>query len=216
MLLFVVGSPAFVLPLSWAGALFPWSSWKTILPMAVGVLVLVVLAVYESRPIEPVFPYRILRFRTALVTLVGAFVHGMVLHSILLYLPLIFDAVFLGTPLRSAISILPSCAFVMVFTVVAAIGVEYFRQYRWEIWLGWLLLAFGMVLSSLWDRNSSLAETASFQAIWHWPGYPLQRSAHTHRGERPDSGRSGTFNRYFSLVPALWRTCWPGDGASSL
>lgn len=79
MLLFAVGSTLFALPLSWAGAMYPWSSWRTIVPLVIAVVVLVAFAIYEARTAEPVFPYRIFRSRTAQVTLIGGFIHGMVL-----------------------------------------------------------------------------------------------------------------------------------------
>lgn len=106
MLLFTIGSTTFALPLSWAGAMYPWSSWKTILPLIIGAVFLLVFAIYESKPADPVFPYRIFNNRTAVVTLIGAAAHGAVLYSILLYTPLFFQAVMLETPFKiSSISL---------------------------------------------------------------------------------------------------------------
>ncbi|KAM3534173.1 hypothetical protein MY4038_002563 [Beauveria bassiana] len=39
--LFTTGAVLFTLPLSWAGAMYPWGSWRTIVPLIIGVLVLV-------------------------------------------------------------------------------------------------------------------------------------------------------------------------------
>lgn len=51
MLLFTIGSTTFALPLSWAGAMYPWSSWRTIFSLITGALVLVVSAsMNPSRP----------------------------------------------------------------------------------------------------------------------------------------------------------------------
>ncbi|KAL1966892.1 hypothetical protein VTN77DRAFT_3857 [Rasamsonia byssochlamydoides] len=165
--------------------MYPWSSWRTIVPLVIGVVVLVAFSIYEARPAEPVFPYRIFRSQTAQVTLIGGFIHGMVLYTLLLYVPLFFQAVFLEAPLQSAISMLPFCCIVMAFTGIAAWAVEYIRHYRWEIWLGWVLLAVGVGLFSLWDGDSSLAATASFQVIagigigtiFTVPPIPMQASA---------------------------------------
>ena len=165
MLLFAVGSTAFALPLSWAGAMYPWSSWRTIVPLVAGSIVLVGFGLYESKPAEPVFPYRIFQNRTALVTLIGAFIHGMVLYSVLLYAPLFFQAVFLETPIESVISLLPLSVSTVAFSILSAVAVEVTRQYRWGIVFGWILTACGVCLWAFWHQYSSLSAKSSFQVI---------------------------------------------------
>ncbi|KAK5993203.1 MFS transporter L2 [Cladobotryum mycophilum] len=163
--LFTVGSVLFTLPLSWAGTMYPWGSWRTIVPLVIGVLVLGVFVWYESKPAEPMFPYRIFRNRTAAATLVGSFIHGMVLYTLIAYVPLFFQAIFLEAPLQSAISLIPFFAVLMAFTGIAAMGVEWTRRYVWSIWAGWLMLAVGVGLFSLWGTYKNLAESAGFQVI---------------------------------------------------
>jgi MFS family permease len=127
--LFTVGAVLFTLPLSWAGAMYPWNSWRTIVPLVIGLLVLAFFVWYESKPAEPIFPYRIFRNRTAASTLIGSFIHGMVLYTLLSYLPLFFQSAFLEAPLQSAVSLIPFCAVLMSFTGIAAMGVEWTRRY---------------------------------------------------------------------------------------
>ncbi|KUL84849.1 hypothetical protein ZTR_08202 [Talaromyces verruculosus] len=165
LVLFAIGITVFALPLSWGGAMYPWSSWRTIVPLVIGIVVLSVFAVYEARPAHPVFPYRIFRSRTAAVTLIGSFIHGMVLYTLLFYMPLFFESVFLEAPLGSAVSMLPFLCMVTAFSGLAAWVVEYVRHYRWEIWLGWALLTVGTGLFAIWDVNYSLALKVSFQVI---------------------------------------------------
>ena len=69
------------LPLSWAGALYPWDSWRTIVPLVIGAVVLVVFVWYDGKPAEAMVLYRIFANRTAASTLIGSFIHGMVLVS---------------------------------------------------------------------------------------------------------------------------------------
>lgn len=157
------------------------------------------------------FPYRILKSRTAQVTLIGSFVHGMVLYTLLLYLPLCFQAVYLETPLASAISILPFCCFVMVFTGAAAWAVEYFRHYRWELWTGWVLLAVGTGTFALWDSQGSAVSTRAMTVglqgiagvgigtIFTVPAISIQASAPT----AEDQGLAIGILVSFRLVEAL-------------
>ncbi|KAE8312381.1 hypothetical protein BDV41DRAFT_589031 [Aspergillus transmontanensis] len=48
------------------------------------------------------------------------FIHGMVLCTLLQYLPLFFLAIYLDSPLKSSVSILPFCVVLMAFTGIAA------------------------------------------------------------------------------------------------
>ncbi|KAK2596767.1 hypothetical protein QQS21_006162 [Conoideocrella luteorostrata] len=165
MAAFTTGAVTFALPLSWAGAMYPWSSWRTILPLCIGAIVLAVFAWYESKAVEPMFPHRIFRNRTAAATLIGSFIHGMMLYTLIAYVPLFFQAVYLETPLDSAISMIPFFAVLMAFTGIAAMVVDWTRRYVWSIWLGWALTAVGVGIFNLWDLDKSTAKNAGFQVI---------------------------------------------------
>lgn len=184
-LMFTLGAAAFVLPLSWAGNLYPWSSWKTILPLVVGLFVLLVFAFYEAKPEAPLFPHRIFRSRTSLMTLLSGTVHGLIIYPATTYLPLFFQAVKLQSPLQSAVSILPSCCGVVGFALLSGIAVEVSRRYLWQFWASWISIAVGIGIISIFDRGSSVAETAGFQiisgiglgALWTVPALSMQASA---------------------------------------
>ncbi|ETS83877.1 hypothetical protein PFICI_05753 [Pestalotiopsis fici W106-1] len=202
----------FSLSLSWAGVMYAWSSWKTLVPLLIGTALFVLFGIHEGRVEHAVFPYRIFKSRTAQVTLIGGFIHGMVLYTLLLYLPLYFQAVYLEPPLQSAISVLPVCCFVMVFTGVAAWAVELFRHYRWEIWVGWAFLAVGTGIFALWDSNgtagSTRAATAGFQAIagigigtiFTVPAISMQASAPTVEDQGLAIGILVSFRLFGALV----------------
>ena len=165
MLLFTVGSTLFVLPLSWAGAMYPWSCWKTILPFVIGAVVLIIFGFSERKPVEPIFPYRMFRNRTAAVTLLGATIHGILLYSVLLYVPLFFQAVILESPLKSAIHILPAGVSIVGFSVISAVLVEVVGKYRWFVISNWALAACGIGLWALWQPSSSSALKYGLQVI---------------------------------------------------
>ncbi|OCK77113.1 MFS general substrate transporter [Lepidopterella palustris CBS 459.81] len=155
MVLFLIGSTLFSLPLSWAGALYPWASYKTLVPFILGFLVLISLSFYEARPVKPLFPYRIFKSRTATFTLIGSFMHGAVLNGGLLYLLLSFQATFRDTPFRSAIEVLPICVFIVVFSIVGAVSVEVLRKYKLLTIAAWPCLAVGVGLFALWKPGVS-------------------------------------------------------------
>ena len=155
MVLFLTGSTLFALPLSWAGALYPWTSYKTLVPFIIGFIVLIFLGFYEARPVQPVFPYRIFKNRTATCTLVGSFMHGAVLNGGLLYLLLFFQATFQNTPFRSAIEVLPICVFLVIFSVFGAVSVEVLRKYKLLTIAAWPCLTIGFGLFALWKPGVS-------------------------------------------------------------
>lgn len=165
MALFVTGCTLFSLPLSWAGSLYAWGSWTTILPLIIGLIILVVFAIYEKRPAEAVIPYRFMTKLTTSATLIGGFIHGLVLYPSTLYLPLFFQSVFLQTPLQSAVSILPLCCVLIAFSIITGFTIDSLRRYLWLLWASWVAMAVGTGLYALWDEKATLAMTAGFQVI---------------------------------------------------
>ncbi|KAJ0116042.1 hypothetical protein J7T55_004987 [Diaporthe amygdali] len=186
-LMFAIGAAAFVLPLSWAGNLYSWSSWNTIVPLVIGLIVLVVFAFYEAKPEAPLFPHRIFKSRASLLTLLTGTIHGLIIYPATTYLPLFFQAVKLQSPLQSAVSLLPSCCGVVGFALFSGVAIEISRRYLWQFWISWITISIGIGLLSILDRNSPVAETAGFQiisgvglgALWAVPALSMQASAAT-------------------------------------
>ncbi|KNG90696.1 hypothetical protein ANOM_001070 [Aspergillus nomiae NRRL 13137] len=190
MLLFLTGSSLFAVPLSWAGNMYPWGSWRTILPLVIGALTLLIFAIYEARPAEPVSPYRIFRSRTAQMALIGSFIQGMVLYTLLTYLPFVFQTVYLETPLKSAISILPFCCVLMAFSGIAASTVDYFRHYRWEVWTEWIFLA----------PSAQVIASIGIGTIFTVPPIPMQASAPTAEDQGLAVGVLVSFRLFGTLI----------------
>lgn len=76
--LFTIECALFVLPLSWAESMYAWGSWRTVLPLIIGILILILFVLHERKPANPVLPYRLFESVTAVITLLGAFIHGAV------------------------------------------------------------------------------------------------------------------------------------------
>ncbi|KAI0400471.1 major facilitator superfamily domain-containing protein [Xylaria palmicola] len=165
ILLFAAGAAATSLPLSWAGSLYPWSSWRTIVPLIIGVFLLVSFGFYERRPTEAVMPYRIFSSTTATFALITGLIHGLLLYSLLQYLPLFFQAVFLEPPLQAAVSCLPVAILVVVFSFIAPVVVELTRRYKLILWFGWVITTLSLGLWSRVDQSTPRAEAYVFQAL---------------------------------------------------
>lgn len=165
ILLFVAGAAATSLPLSWAGSLYPWGSWRTLVPLIIGIALLILFGYYERFPAAAVMPYRIFSNATATFSLITGLIHGLILYSILQYLPLFFQAVFLESPLKAALSCLPVAILVVVFSFVAPVVVELTRRYKLILWSGWVITTLAVGLWSRVDQTTPRAEAYVFQAL---------------------------------------------------
>ncbi|KAG8157126.1 hypothetical protein KVR01_013116 [Diaporthe batatas] len=166
MALFSVGAAAVAAPLSWAGALYPWSAWNTIVPLTIGIIVLAVFGYYERHlSSNSLLPFRIFTNSTAISSLSSGFVHGCILYTVLLYIPLYFQAVLLEVPLEAGKSTLPVCCLTVAFSFIAPIIIEVTRRYQVLIWLGWIIITLSLGLWCLVDQNTPRAEIYVFQAL---------------------------------------------------
>ncbi|KAF4969486.1 hypothetical protein FSARC_3272 [Fusarium sarcochroum] len=164
--LVVSGITILVLPLSWAGSLFPWASWQTLLPMLLGVAVLVLFVFYEAKPANPIMPHRIFHSKTANMTLAGGFIHGAILVSLLQYLPLIYQAVYSETAIKSAVFLLPTSVVSVFIAVISMMMVPLFGGYTWLLRLSWVLLALGTGILALYNLDSQSSMLFGLPVIW--------------------------------------------------
>lgn len=176
----LVGVTVFVVPLSWANALYPWRSWETLVPLLLGAGLLCAFMLYEFRvPSVPIFPLRLFGSRTANLTLVGNFVHGASLYALLQYLPLFYQAVTLNTAIGAAVRLLPTSVVSVVFAVVGVIMVGVVgKGYRWPIRAYWAVLALGTGLLGLLRADSPAGMLLGLPVLWGAAVGALMRLLH--------------------------------------
>lgn len=162
---FITGMTSFMLSITWGGVLFSWTSWKTLLPLILGIMVLLAFTAYESQPVEPMIPYRIFVNRTGAIALSSSFLHGLIVYGVLFYLPIYFEGVIGDKPLRAVVESFPLSLTVTPFAVLAAFAIDYSRRYCWAIWTGWTLTTVGMGLMSLLAQNSSQTTRSCLQLV---------------------------------------------------
>lgn len=146
---------SFILSITWGGVLFSWTSWKSLLPLVLGIKVLLALSVYESQPVEPMIPYHIFTNRTGAIAHLCSFLYGLIIWEAIYYLPVCLEGVFGDKPLRAAVEAFPMSLTLMPFAVLAAFAIDYSQRYCWAIWTGWTLTTVGVRLMSLLAQNSS-------------------------------------------------------------
>ena len=163
--LFIVGLTSFILGITMGGVLYPWKSWRVLLPIILGLLVLTAFFMYESKPVEPMIPYRIFENRTGLLALLAALMQGIILFGVLFYIPIYFEGVIGDKPLRGAVEALALSLTVTPLAIITAFAIDYVRRYCWAVWTGWALTAAGMGLLSLLTPSSSQVARTSLQTV---------------------------------------------------
>ncbi|PLN86151.1 major facilitator superfamily domain-containing protein [Aspergillus taichungensis] len=156
--LFVSSTAALLIPLTWGGVVYPWSSWRTLVPLLLGAAGLALFAIYESRfATNPIIPPTIFRNRTATITFIGSLLQGLVLWCALYYLPLYYEAVKEYSPIMTGVALFPETFTVAPSSIIVGIVSTKLGRYRWAIWSGWAISTLGLGLMCLITPNSSVA-----------------------------------------------------------
>ena len=163
--LFIVGLTSFILGITMGGVLYPWTSWRILFPIILGLLVLTAFFMYESKPVEPMIPYRIFKNKTGILALLAALLHGIILFGVLFYIPIYFEGVIGEKPLRGAVEALALSLTVTPLAIITAFAIDHVRRYCWAVWTGWALTTAGMGLLSLLTPSSSQVARTSLQTV---------------------------------------------------
>ncbi|KAL8827609.1 MAG: hypothetical protein Q9170_006947 [Blastenia crenularia] len=120
---------------------------------------LITFAAYEEAfAKEPLIRLVIFKNRTSAVSYIATVLHGMVLWSLLYYLPLYYEAVKSFSPVISGVALFPETFTVAPASLVVGILITITGRYRWAIWSGWVLTVLGTGLLCLLDAHTSVVE----------------------------------------------------------
>jgi MFS family permease len=157
--IFVGSMTSFLIPLTWGGVMYSWSSWRTLVPLLVGVAGLVAFCFFEAylAP-EPLLRLSVFSNRTANLAYLTTTLHGMILWCILYYQPLYFEAVKGYTPVIAGVALFPSTFTVAPMAVVTGQLITKTGRYRWSIWAGWLISVLGLGLLVLLKVDTTIPQ----------------------------------------------------------
>lgn len=155
--LFVGSTVGFLIPLTWGGVMYPWSHWRTLVPLIVSIAGFIVFIVWEERfATEPLIPFRVMKNRTAAANYLGTFLHGLVLWCQLYYMPLYFEGVHNFSPIVSGVALFPTTFTVAPAAILVGLLVTLTGRYRWAIWIGWFFTTLGCGLQVLLGVKTSM------------------------------------------------------------
>ncbi|KAF2190863.1 MFS general substrate transporter [Zopfia rhizophila CBS 207.26] len=161
--LFTCSLISVLLALTWGGILHPWNSFRTTLPIQLGLVGFMAFLLWSRfSPVQPILRISPFMDLTSLVAYFGAVMQGMIGFSAIFFLPLYFEAAKNVSLVRTGVSMLPWTLALAIFALTTAVYIVKSRHYRPAIWLGWFLITLGVALMALFTRSST---TATFVGI---------------------------------------------------
>lgn len=164
--IFVASLTSFLIPITWGGLEYSWSSWHTLVPLLLGAFGLIFFVIYEELVAKsPLIPMVVFKNRTASISYFGVFVHGITLWSSIYFRPLYFEGVKQFSPMLTGVAFLPQAVFVSPIAVATGIIVTKTGRYRWAVWSGWVFTTLGCGLLVIQDVHTSTVAWVWFNII---------------------------------------------------
>lgn len=152
--LFTGSLTTFLFGLTAGGVQFSWNSAKILAPLIVGFLGLIATAVWEEYGAkEPMLKRSLFHDWSSVITYFGGFVQGLVMYGELYYVPFFALAVKQVSPVRAGVILLPVMLILVPSGAVAGAIISRVNNYRYIIWIGWLLATLSAGLQLLWTAN---------------------------------------------------------------
>ncbi|KAI1199440.1 MFS general substrate transporter [Nemania serpens] len=165
-LIFVPSLISLLLGLIMGGTQFPWSSFRVILPIVLGVVGWLVFHFHQHYfASHPSVPSRLFSNRTSATAFLLTFTSSIILQMTSYFLPLYFQAVLATTTLESGTFFLPFALGSLVFAVVAGTLLTKFGAYRPLHAVAFALSAIAFGLFTLLNSSTPKVAWAFFQLI---------------------------------------------------
>ncbi|KAJ1920413.1 hypothetical protein H4219_001389 [Mycoemilia scoparia] len=155
-LVIVAGLIVLLLALSWGGKEHPWSSPAVISLLIVGLVLLIAFVLVEAyvSP-EPILKLNLLKSYSMLALIIAILTSGMVLFSLIYYLPLFFSVTQNSSTISSGLHLLPFQVSVSVFALASGYITSYTGKYRLVTLFGFLCATVGAGIVTLLRPDST-------------------------------------------------------------
>jgi multisubunit Na+/H+ antiporter MnhB subunit len=170
--------------------MFAWDSWHTLVPLLVGIAGILGFAFYEQRlsakafdsegkvipgnNIQPIIRFSIFNNWTLRLLYLQTLAHGIILWSLLYFLPLYYEGVKGYTPIITGVAVLPETLLIArkfpsprkyletrtdqfpAVSIVVGILSSSTGRYRWAVWGAWGMITLGCGLLYLLNPDTSV------------------------------------------------------------
>ncbi|KAK3331743.1 major facilitator superfamily domain-containing protein [Cercophora scortea] len=163
---------AILIALSWSNTRYPWSSWRIILPLVLGVVGIALFHAFEahvtklvSRTTQPTIPPFMFNNRTSAAGLALTFLQSMLTMWRVYFLPVYFQAVLLASPSRSGVLLLPTILIGIPAAIVSGQVLARYGKYKPIHFAGFAVATLATGLYIDLDAQSSLAKIVIYQIL---------------------------------------------------
>ncbi|KAI9744502.1 MAG: hypothetical protein M1818_002031 [Claussenomyces sp. TS43310] len=157
--LFVSSLTSFLIPLTWGGIMYDWSSWRTLCPLLFGIAGLAGFMMYSRYlSADPLIRGSIFSTATAKSGYAGTVIHGIITWSLLYYMPLYYGAVQSYGPVTSGVAMFPLTCTTAPAAVIVGLVIAKTGRYRPSIYVGWSLTTLGMGLNIILKDHSTVVQ----------------------------------------------------------
>ncbi|XDG06923.1 hypothetical protein ABKA04_006538 [Annulohypoxylon sp. FPYF3050] len=163
--IFIPSLIALMFGLVTGGIEFPWSSWRIILPIVLGVLGWIAFHIWEYFTTYPSVPSRLFSNRTSATAYALTFSASVLATTLGYFLPVYFQAVLRTTVFDSGVYYLPSAIGILVSAVIGGVLLSAFGAYRPFHALAFAFGTIGFGLFTILRGNSHAVAWVFFQII---------------------------------------------------
>ncbi|KAF4886521.1 Efflux pump FUS6 [Colletotrichum fructicola] len=165
--IFVGAIAAILIPLSWAGVMYSWSSYQILVPLLIGLAGLVGFMFFEASRFapQPTVPLRLFSNRTSASVFVLTFLHSVVTMWVLYFLPVYFQGVLGSSPSYAGVQLLPTILMLIPSAILGGGLMSKIGRYLPIHYAGYALMIIGFGLLTLLNKNSGTGKWVGFQMI---------------------------------------------------
>jgi EmrB/QacA subfamily drug resistance transporter len=163
--LLAAGTAALLLGLVWGGRDYAWTSGHVVVALTASAVLIAAFAVVERRSAEPILPFELLRNPIVGSSIACMALVGMAMFGTISYVPLFVQGVIGTSATSSGVVLTPLMLGAVGTSIITGQLISRSGRYRWNVVLGPLVLAVGMLLLWRMDVNTTNGEAARNMVI---------------------------------------------------
>ncbi|KAK1759509.1 major facilitator superfamily domain-containing protein [Echria macrotheca] len=156
--IFMPSTVAILVPFTMGGILFPWSSWRAIVPLVLGVGGLVLLGVHQRYVAKyPMFRISLFEKWVTVFAFMGQAVFGLCVNMIFYYLVVYWSGIRGFDEILTGVALLPETFSIPIAAIVCGLLMRQTGNIRGAMLIGWPLTSLSIGLLWFLDSKTPLA-----------------------------------------------------------
>ncbi|KAF3385519.1 hypothetical protein F1880_002251 [Penicillium rolfsii] len=202
--LFISSLCAFLIGITFGGNQYPWSSWRTFVPIIVGFLGLMGSCLWETFGAKrPFIPMTLFNSYSSVIAYICACLQGALMLGCLYFIPLFMQITKGMGAIQSGLALMIILGMLLPSSAISGVLFTRLGYYRWAIWSGWALVALAIGLMALIDQYMPARHWAFiFLTLGIGNGFVLTSlnfAVQAHATETHDGKAAGMYTFFRSL-----------------